>query len=111
LEDPNRVDEAYGLAVKARNALPDDPELAKILGEISYKRKEFGYAIQLFQESARQKPLRGTDLYYLGMSQLQASQDSESRKTLEQALSAGLQEPLLRQAKAAISELRRREGL
>jgi tetratricopeptide (TPR) repeat protein len=111
LEDPNRMDEAYSLAVKARNALPDDPELAKILGEISYKRKEFGYAIQLFQESARQKPLRGTDLYYLGMSQLQASQDSESRKTLEQALSAGLQEPLLRQAKAAISELRRREGL
>jgi len=111
LKDPARIDEAYSLALKARNTLPDDPELAKILGEISYKRKEFGYAIQLFQESARKTPLRGTDLYYLGMSQLRASQDSESRKTLEQALTAGLQEPLLGEAKAAVSELRRREGL
>jgi tetratricopeptide (TPR) repeat protein len=110
LEDPAHIDEAYSLALKARNTLPDDSELAKILGEISYKRKEFGYAIQLFQESARKKPLRGPDLYYLGMSQLRASQDSESRKTLEQALTAGLQEPLLGEAKAAVSELRRRQG-
>jgi Tfp pilus assembly protein PilF len=111
LEDPTRLDEAYDLALKARNGLPDDPELAKILGEISYKRREFTYAIQLFQESARRKPLRGKDLYYLGMSQLRASQDAESRKTLEQALTAGLQEPLSQEARAAITELRRREGL
>lgn len=111
VEDPAHIDEAYSLALKARNTLPDDPELAKILGEISYKRKEFAYAIQLFQESARRKPLRGIDLYYLGMSQLRASQDSESKKTLEQALTAGLQEPLLGEAKAAVTELRRREGL
>jgi tetratricopeptide (TPR) repeat protein len=111
LPDPSHVDDAYDLALKARNALPNDPELAKILGEISYKKKEFTYAIQLFQESARHKPLRGTDLYYLGMSQFRASQDSESRKTLEQALNTGLQEPLLGEAKATISELRRREGL
>jgi tetratricopeptide (TPR) repeat protein len=111
VEDPAHIDEAYSLALKARNTLPDDPELAKILGEISYKRKEFAYAIQLFQETARRKPLRGIDLYYLGMSQLRASQDSESKKTLEQALTAGLQEPLLGEAKAAITELRRREDL
>jgi tetratricopeptide (TPR) repeat protein len=111
LEDPARIDDAYGLALKARSALPDDPELAQTLGEISYKRKEFAYAIQLFQESARRKPLRARALYYLGMSQLRSSQDSESRKTLEQALSVGLQEPLSREARAAINELRRREGL
>jgi tetratricopeptide (TPR) repeat protein len=111
MADPAHIDDAYDLALKARNAFPDDPELAKILGEISYKRKEFTYAIQLFQESARRKPLRGADLYYLGMSQFRASQDSESRKTLEQALTTGLQEPLLGEAKATITELRRREGL
>jgi tetratricopeptide (TPR) repeat protein len=111
VEDPAHSDEAYSLALKARNTLPDDPELAKILGEISYKRKEFVYAIQLFQESARKKSLRGIDLYYLGMSQLRASQESESKKTLEQALAAGLQEPSLGEAKAAVNELRKREGL
>jgi len=111
VEDPARIDQAYDLALKARSALPDDPELAQALGEISYKRKDFAYAIQLFQESARRKPLRARSLYYLGMSQLRTSQDSESRKTLEQALSVGLQEPLSREAEAAINELRRREGL
>src|SRR4029077_14632630 len=34
LEDPVRIEEAYGLALKARNTLPDDPELAQILGEL-----------------------------------------------------------------------------
>ena len=110
LEDSARIDEAYDLALKARSALPDDPELAQALGEISYKRKDFAYAIQLFQESARRKPLRARALYYLGMSQLRTSQDSESRKTLEHALSVGLQEPLSREAEAAINELRRREA-
>jgi tetratricopeptide (TPR) repeat protein len=111
LNDPARIDEAYGLALKATNTLPDDPELAQTLGELSYKRKEFPYAIQWFQESARKKPLRGKDLYYLGMSQLRMSQDSESRKTLEKALAAGLQEPMSRDAKAVLTELQKRQGL
>ena len=111
LEDPGALDKAYELAVKARKILPDDPELALTLGEISYQRREFAYAIQLFQESDRRKPLLGRDLYYLGISQLRTSQNAESRKTLEQALAAGLQEPFSQEAKAAIDELRKREGL
>ena len=109
LQEPARIEEAYSLALKARSALPDDAEAAKILGEISYKRNEFAYAIQLFQESARREPLRGQDLYYLGMSQLRTSQDSEGRHTLEEALSAGLKEPLSGEAQATITELRKRE--
>ncbi|PYX04896.1 MAG: hypothetical protein DMG88_23235 [Acidobacteria bacterium] len=111
LEGPARIDEAYALALKARNTLPDDSELAQILGELSYKRKDFAYAIQSFQESARKKPLTGKDLYYLGMSQLRMGQDTESRKTLEKALSAGLQEPMLHDARAVIADLQRRSQL
>ena len=66
---------------------------------------------QSFQESARKKPLRGKDLYYLGMSQLRMGQDTESRKTLEKALSAGLQEPMLHDARAVIADLQRRSQL
>jgi tetratricopeptide (TPR) repeat protein len=110
-EDPATLDKASELAVKARKNLPDDPELASILGEISYARKEFAFAIQSFQESARRKPLRVNDLYYLGMSQLRTGQNAESRKTLEQALAAGLREPLSREAQAALNELRKGQGL
>jgi tetratricopeptide (TPR) repeat protein len=111
VRDPSRIEEAYGLALKATNALPEDPELAQTLGEISYKKNEFTQAIQWFQESARKKPLRGTDLYYLGMSQLRMSRDAESSKSLQDALAAGLPGPMSVEAKAVLSELRRRQGL
>jgi tetratricopeptide (TPR) repeat protein len=111
LQDPARIGEAYELALKATNALPDDPELAQTLGEISYKRNDFTHAIQWFQESARRQPLRGTDLYYLGMSQLRMSKDAESSKSLQDALAAGLPGPMSAEAKAVLSELRRRQGL
>lgn len=111
LQDPSRIEEAYELALKATNALPDDPELAETLGEISYKKNEFTHAIQWFQESARKRPLRGTDLYYLGMSQLRMSKDAESSKSLQEALAAGLPGPMSAEANAVLTELRRRQGL
>jgi len=111
VEDPTHISEAYNLAIRARNALPNDPELAETLGEISYKKQDFSYAIQCFLESARNKPLRPTDLYYLGMAQFRIGQDSEGAKTLKKALSAGLQEPMLQDAKAKVTEWNERSGL
>lgn len=111
LNDVARTNEAFELALKARNGLPADPELALILGELSYRKKDFQYAIQCFQESARTRPLRGKDLYYLGMSQLRLSKDSESKQTLKQALAVGLEEPLSREAKTVLAELDKRVGL
>jgi tetratricopeptide (TPR) repeat protein len=95
------------LPAKARKALPDDPELAELLGRLSYEKKEYPRAIQLFQESARKRPLEADSLFYLGMSQLQASQKAEARGTLNQALADGLQEPLASEAKRALADLQR----
>ena len=95
---------AYELAVKARKTLSDDPELTQILAEISYKRKEFAYAIQLFQESGKRKALDSRSLYYLGMSQWQTTQKTQGRDSLERALGAGLPEPLATEAKRVLAE-------
>src|SRR5207244_3352358 len=95
---------AYELAMKARKTLPGDPELARTLAELSFKRNEFPYAIQLFQESAAKEPLLATDLYYLGMAQLQSRQDAKGRETLQQALAAGLQDPLAQEAKNRLAQ-------
>jgi tetratricopeptide (TPR) repeat protein len=111
VDDPKHANEAYDLAIRARNALPDDPELAGTLAEISYRRQDFSYAIQCFRESARNRPLRSIDLYYLGMAQLRIGQDSEAAKTLEKALSTGLQGPMLQDARATVTELHKRAGL
>jgi len=106
-QDPSKVAAAYDLATKARKTLPDDPELSELLGRLSYEKKEYPRAIQLLQESARKRPLDADSLFYLGMSQLQARQKTEARGVLNQALVAGLQEPLATEAKRALADLQR----
>jgi tetratricopeptide (TPR) repeat protein len=103
-EDPNTLPKAYELAVKARKSLADDPELTQILAEISYKKKEFAYAIQLFQESDKRKALHPRSLYYLGMSQWQAAQKTQGRESLKRALAAGLPEPFATEATRVLTE-------
>jgi len=106
-QDSSTVAAAYDLATKARKTLPDDPELSELLGRLSYEKKEYPRAIQLLQESARKRPLDANALFYLGMSQLQARQKTEARGILNQALVAGLHEPLATEAKRALTDLQR----
>jgi TolA-binding protein len=104
-QDLSTIAAAYDLATKARKTLPDDPELAELLGRLSYEKKEYPRAIQLLQESARKKSLGADSLFYLGMSQLQARQKTEARGVLSQALTDGLQEPYATEAKHALADL------
>jgi tetratricopeptide (TPR) repeat protein len=106
-QDPSTVAAAYDLAAKARKTLPDDPELAELLGRLSYEKKEYPRAVQLLQESARKRPLDANSLFYLGMSQLQARQTVEARGALNQALAAGLQDPRASEAKRALADIQK----
>ena len=103
-EDPETLTKAYDLAMKARKALPDDADLARTLAELSFKRNEFSYAVQLFQESGSKQSLPARDLYYLGVAQLQTKQESKGRETLERALAAGLQDPFAQEAKQRLAK-------
>jgi tetratricopeptide (TPR) repeat protein len=104
-DDPEKLGQAYDLATKARQTLVDDPELAGVLAQIAYFRKEYPRAVQLLQESARRKSLESTGLYYLGMSQFQANQKDPARDALKKAIAAGLREPMLAEAKRVLSGL------
>ena len=76
----------------------------KFSPKLSYQRNEFAYAARLLRQSSEKKPLDAKNLYYLGMSQLKANEKSQGREILDQALAAGLQEPLAADARRAISE-------
>jgi tetratricopeptide (TPR) repeat protein len=106
-EDQSTMTAAYDAASKARKALPDDPELAELLGRLSYQKKEYPRAVQLLQETARKKSLDANSLFYLGMSQLQARQSTEAKGVLNEALTNGLQEPFATEAKRALADLGR----
>jgi tetratricopeptide (TPR) repeat protein len=106
-QDPSTIAAAYDLATKARKTLPDDAQLAELLGRLSYEKKEYPRAVQLLQESARKRPLDASSLFYLGMSQLQSRKKTEARGVLSQALADGLQEPLATQAKRTLADVDR----
>jgi len=105
LDDPANRLKAHELATSARKTTPDDPELAAILGEASYHKKEYSRASQLLQESNRKIPLNARRLYYLGMSLLEGRQASQGREILERAVSGGLSEPLASEADKALKSL------
>ena len=104
-QESSTTSAAYDLATKARKTLPDDTQLAELLGRLSYEKKEYQRAIQLLQESARKSTLSANSLFYLGMSQLQTKQTNEARDALNQALVGGLQEPLASEARHALADL------
>jgi len=106
-QDPSATATAYDLAAKARQALPDDAELTELLGQLSYEKKEYQRAIQLLQEGAKTKSLNANSLFYLGMSELQVRQKTEAQGVLNQALLAGLQEPLASEARRALANIER----
>src|SRR5204863_4435621 len=85
-QEPSTTAAAYDLAIKARKALPDDGELAELLGRLSYEKKEYPRAVQLLHETALKKALDANSLFYLGMSQFQARQSTEARGVLNEAL-------------------------
>jgi predicted Zn-dependent protease len=103
--DPTRDETTFKLADKAHESLPDDPEIASILAQTNYRRKDYGRAVQLLQETARRKPLDGRELFILGMSQLQTSNRAAGRETLEKAVAAALEEPLATEAKRALQQV------
>jgi tetratricopeptide (TPR) repeat protein len=105
VNDPTKRDAAYDLATKARRTISGDPLISIVLGRVSYERKDFSRAIQLFQESARQKPLDARSLYYLGMAHAQAKHKAEAKETLNRALQAGLGDAEASEAKKTLADI------
>src|SRR4030095_2128545 len=106
-EDPARKDEAYAWADNAREILPADPVVARMMGQLSYERKDYSRALQLLQESARRQPLDAKGLFYLGLALLEEKQSAAAIKALQAALDAGLPAPLSEEARRSLAKLKK----
>ena len=76
--------------VKARKEWPADADLAETLGQLSYHRKDYRYAVDLLQEAAKTKASGPQAWFTLGRSQLALGQKDAARDSLTQAVAAGL---------------------
>jgi tetratricopeptide (TPR) repeat protein len=84
--DPKAAD----MANQARAAFPNDPEIAKALGIITYRQGAYPRALNLLQESARQRTSDAEVQFYLGMTQHQLKNLTASAQALQRALELGL---------------------
>ena len=95
---------AYAWAQQARTALPNDPEIAKALGILLFRKGgESARAINLLKQSATTRTNDAELLYYLSMAQVQAKDVTSARQTLQKALDAGLSPTLAAEARKALS--------
>ena len=100
--DPNASAATYDLATKARHALPNDPEIAKALGILSYGRKDYTRAAQLLKEAVAKRPQDGEALAYLGLTQHELKQKNESRENLRKALTLNVSRALVERANSVL---------
>lgn len=77
---------AFAIAQKIRQALPEDPQTAKTLGVIVYKRGDYSRAVQLLKEASRPQTSDPDLYYYLGMAHYRLKQKKESAEALRQAV-------------------------
>ena len=95
---------AFDLVTKARQAYPDDPEIAKWLGVQNYRREYYARAADLLKEAALKRSDDPEVLYYLGEAQRRVKQWTECKVSLERALGLNLASALADRAKVALAE-------
>lgn len=94
------------LAIKARESFPDDPNLARVLGILAYRREDYSNAARFLKQSLQ---ARGNDaelLYYLGVTQYRLKSLAESKQSLKRALDLNLAPQLAADAKRILAELK-----
>jgi tetratricopeptide (TPR) repeat protein len=104
---PGKEQRAYELALKAREAFPDDPEVAMALGIGDYRRADYSGATRLLQEGLKLRPSDGEAIFYLGLCHFQAKNFSDAKSELNRALGSDLAGPDADRARNLLDQMAR----
>jgi Flp pilus assembly protein TadD len=105
-EGPNKdLQRAQLLAQAARDAAPQDPQIADTLGWVFYKQGALPGAEALLREAAEKLPTNAEVLYHLGMAQAKLGRNDEARASLARSLELSADHPGAAEAKATIASL------
>ncbi len=97
---------AYTLAVKAREALPQDADLAKTLGVLAYHRGDYARSAQLLKETALKRNNDAEAFYYLGMAHHRLKEPKDGKAALQRALALNVQPKFAEEARKVLAELK-----
>ena len=93
------------LAQAARDAAPQDPQIADTLGWVHYKQGAYPAAEALLREAAEKLPTNAEVLYHLGMAQAKIGRNDEARASLAKSLELSPSIPGAAEAKATLAAL------
>jgi len=102
------IGKALMLAMTAKQALPDDPNIADTLGWVHYHRASYSLAIAQFEFALQNRPDDPVITYHLALAQKGNQQLDESVKTLERLLARNVEFPERRKAETLLGELKNR---
>lgn len=85
-QDGQNLDEALKLAERAKQKLPDNPDVSDTLGWIYIKKNLSDNAIQLYRDLIAKQPEKSTFRYHLGMALYQKGDKLQAKKELQVAL-------------------------
>jgi tetratricopeptide (TPR) repeat protein len=89
-EDSSNPENAYVIAIKARESFPDDSGLGKALGIIVFRQGDYARAVSLLKGSIVERSADAELFYYLGAAQYRLNNRTESKASLQRALSMDL---------------------
>jgi len=98
------VAKAYDLALKAREAYPDDAEVTKALGILSYRRELYSRSLELLKQAEVSRADDPELFYYFGAVYHQLKQWNECKQALERAWRLKLPPKLAREARQVLAE-------
>ena len=81
---------AFDIAAKARQAYPEDAEIAKTFGILNFKRGLFPQSAELLNQAAGSRRNDADIQLYLGKSYQQLKRWDDCKSALERALAIGL---------------------
>ncbi len=94
------------MAAQAREAFPQDAELAAATGELALRRGDAARAAQLLTEAVRQQTNRAEWWFQLGLAHQQQKQVAQARAALQRAIELPLPTEQAARARAVLAELK-----
>ncbi|MDB6092986.1 MAG: repeat-containing protein [Verrucomicrobia bacterium] len=97
---------AYETGLKAREAYPDDAQVAKAFGIVLYRRNDFTRAANMLTESSTTLTDDAEVMFYLGMSQSHLKNPAGAKQSLQRALDLNLKPELATDARKVMKDLK-----
>ncbi|MDE2367325.1 MAG: tetratricopeptide repeat protein, partial [Betaproteobacteria bacterium] len=101
---------ALEIALKARQAYPDDPEVAKTLGILNFRRGLFPQSVELLNQAAGSRQQDPELQVYLGRSYQELKKWDDCKAALERALALNPPPSLSEDAKARLATCSEQAG-